>query len=116
VKFPLVQPTILLLSALAAAPATAGGTKCPANTVPIGGDVWELVADLVPTAATCADPIFPGTEDRNCTREVTATEPTPGAVLRGGAYNLEQDAGVFAMAWQGASATSQNNIGFRCAR
>jgi formylglycine-generating enzyme required for sulfatase activity len=79
------------------------------------GNVWELVADLVPTAALCTDPIFPGTEDRNCTRNVTATEPTPGAVLRGGAYNLEQESGVFAMVWQGASQTSSNNIGFRCA-
>jgi formylglycine-generating enzyme required for sulfatase activity len=79
------------------------------------GNVWEWVEDWVPLSTTCDNELFNGTGDLNCLVGASTTVG-PGALLRGGFFDLGANAGVFAVSGFSRPSNADLSIGFRCAR
>ncbi len=81
------------------------------------GNLWEWVADWVPpVGGGCgAAELFAGTGDINCLAG-TLQAAGAGALIRGGAFNVGADAGVFAVGGNVQPSTADVDVGFRAAR
>lgn len=77
------------------------------------GSLWEWVADWTPLSTTCVTSLF-GTGDGNCLAGASTTAG-PGALVRGGFFDVGTFAGVFAVGGFTPSSAG-SNIGFRAAR
>ncbi|HVN85319.1 MAG TPA: SUMF1/EgtB/PvdO family nonheme iron enzyme [Candidatus Binatia bacterium] len=80
------------------------------------GNVSEWVGDWVPLSTTCGS--WPGRDDAQCFAGA-ATTGEPGALIRGGNYNDESNAGPLAIGGVNPpsfSYYSGGSVGFRCAR
>jgi hypothetical protein len=99
----------------AAAPGPTGTPACVSErgVSDMVGNVAEWVADWVPFANSCATPLF-GTGDLNCLAGPSGTE-SPGALIRGGDFEMSEPAGVFSVV-TGLPDASRYYVGFRCGR
>jgi formylglycine-generating enzyme required for sulfatase activity len=78
------------------------------------GNVDEWVADWVPRSTNCPDwGLF--SDDFMCLAGASTTFG-PGALYRGGGWNVGSSAGVFAIAGESQPEASSDDIGFRCGR
>ena len=79
------------------------------------GNVWEWVADWAPSSTTC-----PGwgdfSDDYMCLSGASTPVTAPGALVRGGGWNVGALAGTFAVSSSDSPSTSDSSLGFRCAR
>jgi len=77
------------------------------------GNLWEWVADWVPSSTACVPALFAG--DLNCLAGASTTSG-PGALVRGGDFLDGSFAGVFAVGGLGTPSVADSGIGFRAAR
>jgi hypothetical protein len=83
------------------------------------GNLREWVADWVPASATCTSWGSVNTfasDDQMCLVGSSTTATGPGALIRGGSYGDDTDAGSFAVNGLNQPSLSGNNVGFRGAR
>ncbi len=79
------------------------------------GNLWEWVADWVPLSTTC--PGWGGfSDDYMCLSGASTTATGPCALVRGGRWDFDVSAGVFALYAGFAPSYSDFGVGFRCAR
>jgi formylglycine-generating enzyme required for sulfatase activity len=84
------------------------------------GNVWEWVADWDELANDCD--LLPASsgDDIACVGgapgAASGTDNLPGALIRGGAFDSNASAGVFAVIANNQPSFAAGNIGFRCAR
>jgi hypothetical protein len=102
-----------VVSAAGPGPTGTAGCVSDAGVFDMVGNVFERVADLVPAQTGCLPALF-GSGDWNCLAGASTTFG-PGSVVRGGRYNDDAAAGVFASF--GALQTNVSPFdGFRAAR
>jgi formylglycine-generating enzyme required for sulfatase activity len=83
------------------------------------GNLWEYVSEWNDRATGSTTWTATGLADDYCAfggDGATAIDEIPGAPIRGGAWFLGTDAGVFAIAANFYPSTALDSIGFRCAR
>lgn len=78
------------------------------------GNLFEWVADWVPHSTGCGS-WGPGSGDFQCLNDVE-NGGEPGALLRGGAFNLGASAGPLAVTGGAGPSFAVPDFGFRCAR
>jgi len=79
------------------------------------GNLSEWVADWVPLSTACSS--WGGfSDDWMCLFGASASDASPGALLRGGDFRSRAFAGPLAVVGSGGPFSSRNFIGFRCVR